>query len=321
MTARALRVGISAIFDPRRTAHARTFLRAIAVAVNHLPGVAALDLRYADDGADGVRAAAVARQFRQQRVDLVLGHFSSDAAAVAAGVYARHGIPLLLPAATATMLTAQGPQVFRVCASDAMLAERLVGHAQARGWRSLSLEHDGSLHGRLLVEAIGASARRAGLTVHDGAAAAAEAAVFAGRLAPSGAFVASRRAAGDARPLLLTDDAVSQHLFDGIAAPGDVTVLGFPCTSMVAPAQTLALAHRRMFGTAPDMYFLESCAALAIAAQLAAGGGDLAARLRSERFSTPAGAIAFHDGERRAAPHAVWRAHGRLLQPSQLIDV
>lgn len=311
-----IKVGISAIFDPRRTAHARTFLRAIGMACNRLPEVAALQLVYADDGACGAQAAQVAHGFVRQGVDLVLGHFSSDAAATAADIYGRHGIPLLLPAATATMLTAGRPHVFRLCATDALLAARLAAHARQRGWRRLSLEHDDSLHGRLLAQAIREAGERAGMVFTDDAQA--QAAVFAGRLGASNRFVAARRAAGDTRALLLTDDAVSQHLFDGIAAPGDVAVFGFPSSSMVRSACALQAAHVAAHGAMPDMYFLESLAALAVAAQLTPA--DPLSQLRGTVFNTPAGAISFTNGERDNAPHALWIASGGVLTPALLIQ-
>ncbi len=95
-----LEVGISALFEPQVTRHARTFMRALAVARSHFPGLSQVKFIFRDDGASQETALAVVRYFIQQGVDLVVGHFSSDAALSAAQYYRQAGIPLLTPAAT-----------------------------------------------------------------------------------------------------------------------------------------------------------------------------------------------------------------------------
>ncbi|MCF5386568.1 amino acid ABC transporter substrate-binding protein, partial [Pseudomonas syringae] len=57
-----LRVGVSALFDPDDTPHARTFLRALAVARNCMPGLERVQRRIIDDAANAVRGDDVARQ-------------------------------------------------------------------------------------------------------------------------------------------------------------------------------------------------------------------------------------------------------------------
>ncbi|WP_205919834.1 ABC transporter substrate-binding protein, partial [Pseudomonas viridiflava] len=90
-----LRVGVSALFDPDDTPHARTFLRALAVARNVIPELGRVQWHLLDDGANARRGAEVAQQMIDWRADLVIGHFSSDAAIGAAPLYQRAGMALL----------------------------------------------------------------------------------------------------------------------------------------------------------------------------------------------------------------------------------
>ncbi len=313
-----LTVGLTALFDPRRTAHARTFLRGIAVAINSLPEVAAMRFLLADDGAAGPRAVEVAEGFVRDGVDLVIGHFSSDAALSAADVYERHGVPLLLPASTASRVTHGRTATFRLCPSDALLARRLVGFVRAEGWTRISVEEDTSLHGRLLAEEIRTEATSAGLALAEGPWAA-DAAVFAGRLGASAGHLARLRADGYRRPIVLTDDAVAPELTAGLPDPGELVVIGFAAASMVEGATAAAGAHRLSFGEEPAVYFLETVAALSIAAQLSRTRGDHPERLRNGCFPTVLGDVSFANGECRNQPHAVWRPRGGRLEPTRLL--
>lgn len=314
MAGKRLTVGLTALFDPRRTAHARTFLRGIAVAVNTLPEVAALRFLMADDDASGPRAVEVARGFVRDGADLVVGHFSSDAALSAAEVYEHHGVPLLLPASTASKVTRGRAAAFRLCPSDALLARRLIAFVRNEGWERVSVEADASLHGRLLADEIRSEAERAGLCVVDGPWSA-DAAVFAGRLGASAGHLARMRADGYRRPIVLTDDAAAPELIEGIPDPGELAVIGFAAASMVDAAKSVAGAHHASFGEAPAVYFLETVAALSIAAQLSRTGGDPLERLRNGRFPTAVGEVSFENGERRNPPHAVWCARNGRLEP------
>ncbi|NVL56145.1 amino acid ABC transporter substrate-binding protein, partial [Pseudomonas syringae pv. actinidiae] len=110
-----LRVGVSALFDPADTPHARTFMRALAVARNCIPGLARVQWHFLDDGANAARGAEVAQHMIDWQADVVVGHFSSDAAIIAAPLYQQAGIALLTPAATIDRLTLEHFNVFRFC--------------------------------------------------------------------------------------------------------------------------------------------------------------------------------------------------------------
>lgn len=105
MRARQLTVGMSAVFDPAVTAHARTFLRAVCVARNYIPQLVNARFLFADDAADPTIAGDVAARFVNAGVDLVIGHLSSDAAVAVSETYLEAGISLITPAATADAVT------------------------------------------------------------------------------------------------------------------------------------------------------------------------------------------------------------------------
>lgn len=316
MTHRGLRVGISALFDPADTPHARTFLRALAVARNGLPGLADVELFFADDGADPAKAAQVAKYFVDRRVDLVVGHFSSDAASNAAEIYGKADIPLLTPAATIDALTSEHHHVYRMCPPDRKLAETLIWLAQRHGWQRIQILSDDSSHGIGLAQAIHRKCAQAGLTanVRDDNA---QATVYAGRLAESRRYWQHRRAKRDFRPLVLTDDAASPHLGPALAGDDATYVIGFLPGDAYPPATGIVADHIRIYGTPPETYFLESLAAFHIVAALidCAGAPRKAGeRLNTHDFNTPMGSLRFIEGERNASAHAVWRAtaHGLI---------
>ncbi|MEE4683677.1 ABC transporter substrate-binding protein [Pseudomonas alliivorans] len=313
----ALRVGVSALFDPNDTPHARTFLKAMAVARNVIPGLGRVQWRFLDDGASASRGAEVAQQMIDWQADLVIGHFSSDAAIGAAALYQRAGIALLTPAATIDRLTIEHPNVFRFCPSDRQLAVDLTRWLSARQWHAVHLQADGSAHGQALIVAIGDALETAGLRVASEREHA-DVEVFAGRLHPSREHWRARRQAGSTRPLVLTDDAASPHLGCASAHDSNTWVIGFgvpPGTQQSAAAPAL---HPSLFGVMPQTYYRESLLmlhVLAILANNAWRGKQLLDVLNRTLFSTPLGEVSFDRGEYRGAFNSVWKVGPEGLIP------
>ncbi|AHG41162.1 ABC transporter [Pseudomonas syringae CC1557] len=307
-----LRVGVSALFDPDATPHARTFMRALAVARNFIPNLAQVQWHFLDDGADAVRGADVAQRMIDWQADLVIGHFSSDAAVSAAPRYEQAGIALLTPAATIDRLTQEHRNVFRFCPSDRQLAADLVRWLVARQWASVQVDADGSAHGQALAVAIGEALGAAGLRrVSDRDSADVE--VFAGRLKASREHWQARRQAGSVRPLVLTDDAASPHLGCAPAHDRNTFVIGFGTPdSHRCPASAW---HRALFAAEPHTYFRESLLMLHVLAVLAGsterGQALLNAlhhnTLSAPLFSTPMGTVSFDQGECRTASTCLWK--------------
>lgn len=303
----ALRVGVSALFDPSETPHARTFLRALCVARNVLPGLQRIQWRFLDDGADARRGAEVARQFVEWRADVVIGHFSSDAAMGAAEVYRQAGIPLLTPAATFDGLTQQHANVFRFCPSDRQLAADLVDWLTGRKWQVVHVSADDSAHGQGLASAIAKTAAQAGLRrVVEREQAQVE--VFAGRLRASREHWQSRRAAGSKATLVLTDDAASMQLGTAQEADDSTYVIGFGAADQAFGSGDAQL--QALFNAPPETYYRESLLMLHVLAQLATGAWrrhELLQALQTTRFDTPLGEVAFTRGERHGVWTQLWR--------------
>lgn len=89
-----------------------------ALALRERPGGRAPRLVFDDDAADPVAAREAARRLISANVEVVVGHYNSDAAAAAGPLYRAAGIPLLLPAATRDGL-AHEIGALRLCATEA----------------------------------------------------------------------------------------------------------------------------------------------------------------------------------------------------------
>ncbi|OCR22288.1 ABC transporter [Pseudomonas syringae] len=308
------KVGVSALFDPADTPHARTFLRAMTVARNGIPGFDRVHWQFCDDGANPARAAQVARQLVAAKVDLVIGHFSSDAAMVAAGIYRQADVGLLSPAATIDCLTQDNPNVFRFCPSDRHLAKDLVAWLRHKQWSCVHIDADPSAHGQSLAKVIAQAGSDSGIRrAVDREQAQVE--VFAGRLARSREHWHARRHSGSQRPLVLTDDAASPYLGNAAAQDANTYVIGFGAAGSAAIESA---SHRALFDAEPETYFRESLLMFHVLAQLARRSWrptELLHALNHETFATPLGAVSFDQGECRGARTSLWQVGVAGLMP------
>ncbi|KFE50915.1 ABC transporter substrate-binding protein [Pseudomonas syringae] len=308
------KVGVSALFDPADTPHARTFLRAMSVARNGIPGFDRVHWQFCDDGANAERAAQVARQMVAAKVDLVIGHFSSDAAMVAANIYRQAGIGLLSPAATIDCLTQDNPNVFRFCPADRHLAKDLVAWLRRRQWNCVHIDADPSAHGQALAKVIAQAASDAGIR-RTIAREQAQVEVFAGRLASSREHWHARRRSGSQRALVLTDDAASPYLGNAAAQDANTYVIGFGASRSSASE---SIAHHALFGAAPETYWRESLLMFHVLAQLARRAWrptELLHALNHQTFTTPLGPVSFDQGECRGARIRLWQVGPTGLMP------
>jgi ABC-type branched-subunit amino acid transport system substrate-binding protein len=305
MKERSFKIGITALFDPWQTAHGRTFLRAVAFFRNGNKASPNTEYCFSDDGASAINAVGVAKSFISQNVDIVVGHFSSDAASAAILEYERAGTPLLMPAATTSSITKGKSCGFRICPSDSMLAARLSFCLRTRSIAKVFVSCDSSLHGTELAAEI----KR---TLHDDGLACVQSAdtasllVFAGRLRASGEFVQDTRASGVDTPIMLTDDAVSPYLTHYTAAYPNVEMIGFAPPEAMDSSRGAGILYKSSFGSDPEVYFLETLQALEIAAELSLDRSAMLERLSTENFQTSGGLVSFQEGERSAVPHALW---------------
>lgn len=312
-----MRLGICAALDVGTTLHARSFLRGVYLASHLFAHVRRARHIYVDDGASADGGRAAARRFIDAGVDAVIGHFASESAAAVVERYAQAGIPLILPASTCASLTEEGSTTFRVCASDRMLAQRLLEFAASEGYLSLALYADPSLHGRQQCYELEQAAKLSTVRIVQDSAQA-DALVFCGRLKASRQFLVEKRSAGCGLPLLFTDDAASPALVAGLAQTGLVYVVSFPVASDLPEAQAADLAYLRIYGEQAPVYAIETLAAFALVNQGAGQRDGLLDALRFDEFSTPAGLISFSNGENDHARVSLWvyadqRVHQRRL--------
>ncbi|MDR6227352.1 branched-chain amino acid ABC transporter substrate-binding protein [Desmospora profundinema] len=151
---KTVKLGIAGAFSGTRTAHTPQLKWGALLAVRHweLRKGTSIRVYFGDEQADGRLAPKVARDLTAEKVDGVVGHFSSECAIAAAPIYQEAGIPLMVPAATHPDLS-KWPHVFRLCAQDEQLARLMAKWVSDRFSSSrVILVDDGSLYGRRLMD-------------------------------------------------------------------------------------------------------------------------------------------------------------------------
>lgn len=84
----------------------------------------------------------------------VVGHFRSRGSLAAAPVYARYGVPQIVPGATSQRLRNEGPWTFVLAPTDAEQAAFLADQAAAMGLRRVVVFYSGEPYGEGLSEAL-----------------------------------------------------------------------------------------------------------------------------------------------------------------------
>lgn len=119
MVVDTIKFGAAGALSGVRTAQTPQFYHGVKIAVDHwnLNNSVKAEVVWGDDQAKAEIAPEIARDFLSQKVEGVVGHFSSICALKASPIYMDKNVPLILPAATNPMLTKQ-KNVFRMCATD-----------------------------------------------------------------------------------------------------------------------------------------------------------------------------------------------------------
>lgn len=293
-------IGISAIFESSRTVHARTFLAAINHFLN-THDTQGLSFIFEDDDASYEGGRRAAQRLIAKGADIVVGHFSSDAASGALPEYQRLGIPVLLPAATKQQLVGNTANAFRLCPCDNGLMTLLAKHLLQRyPGANVQIDHDSTEHGESLALALASILANSSVGICSSVKHAA-AVVYCGRLNNSIRYVnALFNQRGDV-PVYLTDDALSSWFIQNTAPLDSLHVVG--------------LSTGNHAQSAYETYYLESLAALQIAKTLS-HGGDMLHALHTATFDTVMGGVQFSDGENRMARAALWKIHNQRFIPS-----
>ncbi|ELY3773154.1 hypothetical protein SMX71_002812 [Cronobacter dublinensis] len=139
------RIACVAGLNPTFSAHAHTFLRAVVLA-RHCQLMKGAQIRLFDDGGSREGALRAVGEITAWGAEAVVGHYVSSAAEAAAPEYAKRGVPLFLPAATASYLT-RNATTWRLCDNDADYVAWVKSQIIQAQWQVATPEHDGSLRG------------------------------------------------------------------------------------------------------------------------------------------------------------------------------
>jgi hypothetical protein len=285
---REFKVGISASLDASRTVHTRAFLNSVALfnQVYDSP----LHLVWADDGANAEMGSRAATTLKRNGVDVVVGHFASDAARAALQVYSGTDIAVLLPAATLPELTQFG-QAHRVCCTDNDLIAKMAHGLGEMGYGSVFIHKDESVHGRYVADRLGRALPNAVIDI-----ASADALVFCGRYEAAKQFLLARHQEMDSREVWLTDDA----LCDALLVLAErlsirIKVVSYrPGSGEVG--ERLLSQYRQQYASFPGPYFSSTIASLEICVALSRGE-DTKRSLLKQNFSTSFGDVRFVERE------------------------
>lgn len=294
-----LKIACVACLEPGISVHTDTFVRAVELFCE-LRQNDEFRVHFFDDKADADVASRVCQEIVAEQVDCVVGHFLSDAADVAAPVYAKADIPLLLPAATRASLTTHDT-TFRVCDSETAYVAWLKRVLSDMGRSIRSIERDDSLHAAGLAEAltgenINDSDNEAGLKL------------FVGKFQNTLAYLQQCLDEHGSLPAtLLTDDAYSPKLLQELTEKGvdwSATELWIAALQPQAQgefAARLSAIYQQRYRQVPGTYFWETIAALEIATNPAF---HEAFQSRADcRLPTVLGSLSFGD-DREAKPTA-----------------
>lgn len=301
------RLGMSADLSADGSIHTQTFTRAvqyIEAFIADLP--MSIELVVVSDNACNDGALAAADALISNSVHGVVGHFASAAAAAALPVYARQGIPLLLPAATADSLTQEFKNAFRVCPADRQQVERIkffliaqkihcaqwIGETNQqqeslkRAWKS-----DDNLTISLASTEVGCD-------------------ILSGRYHN---VVKHLQHSSETHPVLLTDDAFHIMLcsdVDTTARP--IWVCGFDDHESQKATQSIREWYTNKFNEFPGTYFFETVAAvqhlitsLQLTSQTQLTCLDTVASVVSQ---TVLGPLSFVEQENPLATYSIWEA-------------
>lgn len=217
--ATAPRVAVVGPFSGPRAAWGTLLDDAIAA----VSGRAAVTWTRYDDQGDAEVAAARAREIVEDGgFAAVVGHFNSLGARAALPLYRDHGLPVVLPLATAPGLTAgAGGLALRLCPDDTGQAAAIVAACRGTGRRAVDAVHDGTGYGLRLAELVRAAAEPLGVPVrlHTHWPASPERAVVLCAVHHSGAALLRERAAAEPGRLIVATDDCDVPEFAELAGP------------------------------------------------------------------------------------------------------
>ncbi|MCT8344179.1 MULTISPECIES: ABC transporter substrate-binding protein [Photorhabdus] len=310
--------GISAILDPKRSIHALTVIRAIEI-FKDLHNNSTLEFIFSEDYGSIEGGAKAAHYNIENNVDMVIGHFSSNAAIGAAEVYSHHNIPVMLPTATETTLTIKNSNIFRLCFNNKNIAHALAALIKEDENRYYEIKTDGSKYSNNLAENILRMLGRNDTEIksNDNI----DQVIFIGTIDKSEKFLHSYFSEKRDGKIILTDDAACKqlHLPENVEN-GQITGIGFAPVEFINPLESCIQRYIQQYDQFPNIFFLETFAALEIAHQLATSD-NLLHRLQRETFQTTLGHIKFIKGECSAAKLCLWTNENSTMKPRYILPI
>jgi branched-chain amino acid transport system substrate-binding protein len=317
-----VRIGVAGPLTGGNAWYGEQMLRGVQAAVEELNakgGVLGQQVQVVegDDDCSPEQGIVTARKLVENRVVFVSGHVCSGAAIPASAIYEAHDVLDIAPTASNPRLTEQGfTRIFRLVGRDDQQGEVAAGFIISR-WpgKRVALVHDGEVYGKGLVEQVKRALNARGVqeaaldTVHPGqldfdsllshlAGVSAEIVYYGGYSTEAALLLRQARATGHGFQLVSGDALHTEHfgLVAGEAAEGTIFT-SYPDPRR-NPEAAEVVARFRATGFEPGGITLHHYASVQVwahAAELAGtfGGGELAAVLRRERFSTVLGLVGF----------------------------
>ena len=155
-TGNTLKIGVIGPFTGPSADFGVPMLNGIQQAVDEINAVGGylgrrLELVRRDDQADPVVGLKASQELMTEKVSATIGFCNTGVAARSLEVYQTHQVPLIIPCATGTPLTAKypGPEsyIFRTSARDAIQAPFVVDDILARGWDKVAVFADTTGYG------------------------------------------------------------------------------------------------------------------------------------------------------------------------------
>ncbi|EQC00156.1 hypothetical protein B738_12869 [Photorhabdus temperata subsp. temperata M1021] len=267
-----------------------------------------------------IEGGAKAAQYNiEKNVDIIIGHFSSNAAIGAAEIYSRHNIPVLLPTATETTLTIRNSNIFRICFNNKNIAHALVSLIEEDQGLYYEIKTDGSKYSDNLFADIHRILGRSydDIKSNDNA----DQIIFIGTIGKSEQFLQNYFSEKRNGKIILTDDAACKQLnLPENVENGQITGIGFAPVEFVNPLASCIQLYFQRYHQFPNVFFLETFAALEIAHQLTASD-NLLHRLEREKFQTTLGHIKFIKGECSAAKLCLWMNDHSTMKPRYILPI
>ncbi len=261
-----LKIAATADLRDSGSVHTQTFKRSIVMAVKYCQDLFDLnvDVIWVSDDASPEGGCNAAKKILTERVDAVVGHYSSSAANSALIVYKNSNIPVFLPAATIDQLTEDHLNVFRTCGTDGKLAQWIVENLHDMDKSSLVfVDSDSSLHGCNMGQLIKNEIGLRDINLSNSALEA-DIVIFSGRYDKSVSFVNDLRSKHYDGLVFFTDDAVSNRILTDLKRYDGIYIFGFSVERNNTLYKNIETAYQHDFNDKLGVYFNETFSAIEV---------------------------------------------------------